>query len=114
MLKEETAELAELFRLVDRENTGALSMQELLELLLQMSVKPTPAEMALLFSEMDTNHNGKIEMDEFMAFIHDSNIKQMDRKDIVQAFQVHHTITACLTLSRHPTEEQVEGRGSVG
>jgi Ca2+-binding EF-hand superfamily protein len=89
LLKEETAELAELFRLVDRESTGALAMQELLELLLQMGVKATPREMALLLAEMDANHNGRIEMDEFMAFIQDSNVKQMNRKDIQQAFQVH-------------------------
>ena len=91
MLKEEQAELAELFRLVDRDGGGTVSMDEFLELLHSIAVKPTPHEIQLLFNELDDNHNGVVEIQEFMDFMQDTSIKQMKREDLVQAFQVSYS-----------------------
>ena len=86
LLREETEELAELFRLVDRDGGGTISMDEFLELLHSMSVKPTPHEMTLLFNEIDGDRNGLIELSEFMAFMQDTSIKQINPQDVVAAF----------------------------
>ena len=74
---------------MDRDGGGTVSLDEFLELLHSIAVKPTPHEIALLFNEIDDNHNGVVEIDEFMDFMQDTAIKQMKREDLVQAFQVH-------------------------
>ena len=87
MLKEEAAELADLFRLVDKDGGGTISMDEFLELLQSMSVRPSIHEMQLLYEEIDGNGNGAIEMDEFMAFMDDSRISnKCGRDELLAAF----------------------------
>ena len=87
LLKEEAAELADLFRLVDKDGGGTISMDEFLELLQSMSVRPSIHEMQLLYDEIDENGNGAIEMDEFMNFMDDSRIgNKVSRDDVIAAF----------------------------
>ena len=87
LLKEEAAELADLFRLVDKDGGGTISMDEFLELLQSMSVRPSIHEMQLLYEEIDENGNGAIEMNEFMAFMDDSRMgNKMARDELFSAF----------------------------
>lgn len=63
LIKEEKAELCELFKIVDRDGGGTISIDEFLELLLSMSVKPTAQQISLLFQQIDLDHSGTIELD---------------------------------------------------
>ena len=86
LLKEETAELEELFRLVDRDGGGTISMDEFMELLAAMSVRPSPHEMSLLFAEIDSNDNRLLELTEFMDFMQHTVVKKMRADDVNAAF----------------------------
>ena len=95
MLKEEAAELADLFRLVDKDGGGTISMDEFLELLQSMSVRPSIHEMQLLYDEIDENSNGAIEMDEFMAFMDDSRMgNKVSRDELFSAFAMFEAFAA--------------------
>jgi Ca2+-binding EF-hand superfamily protein len=87
LLKEETAELSELFKFVDRDNGGTISSDEFLELLASMSVKPTTTEMNLIFHEMDYNKNNQIEFDEFFTFMTQYNIKSYQTPYLYKLFK---------------------------
>ena len=108
-MKEEAAELADLFRLVDKDGGGTISMDEFLELLQSMSVRPSIHEMQLLYDEIDENGNGAIEMDEFMAFMDDSRMgNKMSRDELFSAFAMFESYADSNSSSGH------SGQGSGG
>ena len=77
----------DLFRLVDKDGGGTISMDEFLELLQSMSVRPSIHEMQLLYEEIDENGNGSIELGEFMAFMDDSRMgNKVGRDELFNAF----------------------------
>lgn len=60
--------LTEIFQIIDKDNSGFVDTDELMELGSSFSSTFTPERCNKLLSRMDYNHDGKIALDEFLAF----------------------------------------------
>mmetsp|Transcript_71358 Transcript_71358/g.126073 ORF Transcript_71358/g.126073 Transcript_71358/m.126073 type:complete len:117 (+) Transcript_71358:73-423(+) len=71
--------MVSLFKKFDTNGDGALSKEELKEVIIELNppkglLSPTPEQLEAILdvfmTQMDTNSNGQIEMNEFVAWIH--------------------------------------------
>ncbi|KAF0973983.1 hypothetical protein FDP41_007015 [Naegleria fowleri] len=64
--KDVISELKEVFSLFDEDGNGSISMEELGNVMEQLSSRPSDEELLHMFKLVDENHDGKIEFDEFV------------------------------------------------
>ena len=77
--------LSEVFRLVNANGDGIISLDEVIDMTSKLEIFVTEAEAAAIFKEMDTNADGRVEESDFLTF--------MKRKSEV-ASKMAHQVTA--------------------
>merc|ERR1719450_443194 len=64
---EELNEFLEIFNLVDLDNGGSISKDELKQLMNTLGLKPSQEELDAMVNEIDSDGNGEIDFDEFVT-----------------------------------------------
>lgn len=67
--QQEEYKLRDMFRRFDKDNSGALSINELAGLLAELGVAVKENELVAMMKLMDTSRNGVLEFEEFQAFV---------------------------------------------
>ncbi|CAD7949062.1 unnamed protein product [Amoebophrya sp. A120] len=67
--EEDIREFKEIFNLVDSDGSGAISTDELGQLVESVGMKMTHAELQEMCNELDSDQSGEIEIDEFIAIL---------------------------------------------
>lgn len=62
-------ELLEIFREVDRDNSGYLDEEEIKDISLQLGRELSNREVKAILNEMDTNKDGKVDIEEFVVWM---------------------------------------------
>lgn len=82
-------EFREIFRLVDTDDSGDISREELFQIMKQIGLKPTMAQVSTMLAEVDQDESGTIDFDEFVAVMtgHTSS-QSYSLEQILQAFRI--------------------------
>lgn len=67
LTESEIEELQEIFNLVDTDQGGSISQEEVTELLHTLGIKATQDEVDVMIREVDNNSDGEIQFEEFAA-----------------------------------------------
>nr|AFK42347.1 unknown [Medicago truncatula] len=88
-------ELAQAFRLIDRDNDGVVSREELEAVLTRLGARPpTPEEIALMLSEVDSDGKGCISVETIMNRVGSGSSSGSDpnpEEELREAFEVFDT-----------------------
>eukprot|EP00746_Dinoflagellata_sp_MGD_P008918 gnl/MRDRNA2_/MRDRNA2_117931_c0_seq1.p1 gnl/MRDRNA2_/MRDRNA2_117931_c0~~gnl/MRDRNA2_/MRDRNA2_117931_c0_seq1.p1 ORF type:complete len:431 (-),score=69.45 gnl/MRDRNA2_/MRDRNA2_117931_c0_seq1:21-1313(-) len=77
-------ELRQVFRTIDKDNSGEISHQELRYALWSLTgTKPTKAVTNVILADIDTDNNGVVDEDEFIEFFSTVNTLKTLREDII-------------------------------
>ena len=68
MVAEGIASFRTVFDLIDMDDDGSVTEEELHQALVNLDIRPTPLESRALFQTLDTDKDGMVTIDEFMAF----------------------------------------------
>eukprot|EP00271_Cylindrocystis_brebissonii_P017021 TRINITY_DN424_c0_g1_i1.p1 TRINITY_DN424_c0_g1~~TRINITY_DN424_c0_g1_i1.p1 ORF type:complete len:537 (+),score=138.81 TRINITY_DN424_c0_g1_i1:1054-2664(+) len=107
--EEEIAGLKEMFKMMDADGSGTITLQELKEGLIKIGARVTEAELNRIMSETDIDHSGMIEYREFLAAtLHLSKITKQENlhkafahfdKDGSGSITEDELVEACKTLN---------------
>eukprot|EP00391_Amoebophrya_sp_Ameob2_P012903 CAMPEP_0178998482 /NCGR_PEP_ID=MMETSP0795-20121207/9534_1 /TAXON_ID=88552 /ORGANISM="Amoebophrya sp., Strain Ameob2" /LENGTH=171 /DNA_ID=CAMNT_0020691159 /DNA_START=118 /DNA_END=633 /DNA_ORIENTATION=+ len=84
---EDIREFKEIFNLVDSDGSGAISTDELGQLVESVGMKLTHAELQEMINELDSDQSGEIEIDEFIAILCKDLELDYSADQIQQAFK---------------------------
>ena len=63
LTNDELSEFREIFNLVDRDNGGTITKEELAELLETLGIETSSDELGIMINEIDQDNNGEIDFD---------------------------------------------------
>jgi calmodulin len=85
---EELKEFKEIFNLVDTDQGGSISTEELGNLMETLGIKTTTEELKLMVSEIDANGNGEVDFDEFVQVMSRKVNADYNVDEVQKAFKV--------------------------
>ena len=88
LTEKELQEFKEIFNLVDTDQGGSISTEELGSLMETLGIKTTPEELKLMVSEIDENGNGEVDFDEFVQVMSRKVNADYTVDEVQKAFKV--------------------------
>ena len=86
--EEERKEFREIFNLVDKDQGGSISNDELGELMDTLGIRTTQEDIDLMIQEIDEDSNGEIDFDEFVAVMSRKVNASYTPKQVKGAFKI--------------------------
>ena len=82
------AEFREIFNLVDTDGSGAISTEELAQLVESVGMKLSQQELAEMVNELDEDQSGEVEFEEFIAILSKDLALEYNAEEINLAFKM--------------------------
>mmetsp|Transcript_33004 Transcript_33004/g.38737 ORF Transcript_33004/g.38737 Transcript_33004/m.38737 type:complete len:150 (-) Transcript_33004:110-559(-) len=86
--QEEMDELREMFKIVDRDDGGTISKEELTYLMETLGIHATPEDINVMISELDNDGDGTIDFEEFIQVIQKKVAASFTLDQVKSAFKV--------------------------
>lgn len=88
LTEENIAEFREAFEIFDRDKDGAITIEELADLMKALNYPPTEQEISNMKAEIDVDQNGNIDFKEFITLIA-RRVRDVDlEEEMVEAFKL--------------------------